>query len=533
MLYIPTFKGTSPLALSEITAHMWQTDVAANIFATMVHDGRALLQSPTGSGKTVIGGELIAKFFESKKVLFIVNKQVLVKQSYVTFLRMNLNPCIMHNTIRTASVLCETSNSYKRIRLNKKITNAVITLPETLLNNFDLINSGWAPDLIIFDEAHKSTSDIFQQLRALFPNVPYAGLTATPGRTSHDEAETLTEWYGTSIVKSKSIQNLIADGELVKPTYLQFNSEDDRIIDVWFELTRNQTNKRTIIFTSEAEHSQQICNIFTARGVAAEVITAADTKEINSQTVNQRDAILTRFAQGVTEVLVSVYALAEGFDERLARYCFICRNVGGVHTYQQIVGRVMRSHPDKSDCFVIDFGDSWKYHDPVEEYEWDLTKEVVRPSYAVVERNASVSKTLYRKKKRFWVTCICEHIYDIKKHDKCPMCDGLHGVKVSESVQDLMDLFEEHNVDVVSLVTDYAKIKDSSNLAEKLAFNARHNMTVFNKRGGREAAFYFLGRLKISDFTTKKNRKKDLKHCASPITGMSCLDGLLEVFELL
>jgi superfamily II DNA or RNA helicase len=502
------------------------------MFATLTADGRVLLQSPTGSGKTVIGGELTKKFFESKKVLFIVNKQVLVKQSYVTFIRMGLTPSILHNDIRTTSVLCERSNTYKRIRLNKKITNIVITLPETFLNNFNELN-GWTPDLIIFDEAHKATSTVFQQLRDWFPNVPYAGLTATPGRTSKDETETLTEWYGTSIVKSKSIQELIADGELVKPTYLQFSSEEARIIEVWLDLTKDQTNKRTIIFTSETAHSQQICKLFTDRGINAEVITSADTEESTSQTVNQRDISLTNFANGTTEVLVSVYALAEGFDERLARYCFICRNVGGVHTYQQIVGRVMRSHPLKTDCFVIDFGDSWKFHDPVEEHEWDLTKEILRPTYTMVERGKPVSKSLIRKKKRFWFTCECSHVFDAKKHDTCSMCGGKFNIEVSESMQDLFNVFQEYTpeVDVIKMVTDYKKLKKASNLNEKLAFNQRHGLEVFNMRGSRESAFFFLDILSVSDFTLKKNRKKDLSRCVNPCTQISCIDGLLDFLE--
>ena len=116
-----------------------------------------LLYSPTGSGKTVMSAA-VSKHFSS--VLFIVNKKILLSQSYTEFKKLDVNfdVSVFHNSIKYTI-----DGDLMSTDLESHI---LISLVETLNNN--LIDKN--PVLIIFDEAHKCTSEIYQLIRKYYNN---------------------------------------------------------------------------------------------------------------------------------------------------------------------------------------------------------------------------------------------------------------------------------------------------------------------------------------------------------------------------
>ncbi|MCH5463510.1 DEAD/DEAH box helicase family protein, partial [Lactobacillus sp. LC28-10] len=125
-----------------------------------------LLQSPAGSGKSVIIAE-IARLAVKKggTVMFMVHRKELVRQIKDSFREneVDLSQCIISTV--------------------GKIANRLDTLPK--------------PSLIITDESHHSLAKTYVKIYAHFSDVPRLGFSATPwrlnGKGLHDVYDTMVE----------------------------------------------------------------------------------------------------------------------------------------------------------------------------------------------------------------------------------------------------------------------------------------------------------------------------------------------------
>ena len=393
---------------------------------------RVLLYSPTGSGKTVMSAMAIDKAFRDKKIIFLVNLQVLIGQTYTTLKHFDLDCSVFHNEIKktvTGDVMEVYNNN----------SNIVITLIETFFNG----ELDFVPDLIIIDEAHKSTSATYQEFRDMFPEAKVLGLSASPRREANKEGESLEEWYDVMVDAAK-IRDLIDRGILAKPVYKIF-PEGTHAVNTWKEFTKDSDNKRTLVFTYDTTHSVKVLQAFTEAGISAEMVTSGSDNErlekrINTQTPNQRNAIFKRFAEGKVDVLISVMALCEGFDEKLAKYCMLLRKVAAVSLYHQMVGRVIRSHPEKSEGYILDFCENVKEHGMIEEYDWSLqqnTKHIVKSGETIYFGN-------YERKPKIFVCCEkCHNVYNATETTNCSGCGSASNITISTSIKQIIEHFEK------------------------------------------------------------------------------------------
>ena len=395
---------------------------------------KVLLYAPTGAGKTVMASAIVEKL-KPKKSIFLVNRQVLVSQSYETLIEFDLIPIVFHNTIKKTPFGVVMSDDIEN-------SNVVISLVETLDNSEIDFNV----DLIVIDEAHKSTSEMYQLLVQKYPNAMILGLSASPKRQQNKEGESLREWYDVMIV-SKTVKELIAEKRLATPKYHNF-SEDDHVVNTWLKMTSLDDNKRTIVFTSDTRHSLAVQKAFSEKGVTCEIITSGTTldgvkEEVSCQTINQRNEIFRKFRSGDIDVLISVNALCEGFDEKLAKYCFILRKIGFVSLFHQICGRVLRIHPQKSEGHIVDFYDNLKTFGPIEEYVWDMNDEGSKEA-VVVQNGDSIHYGNFVRKPKIFVTCEeCSHVYNVSENDLCPCCEKKNFVTVTASFKQLQSFFFE------------------------------------------------------------------------------------------
>ena len=383
-----------------------------------------LLYSPTGSGKTAMASAIVTFF--NTKTLFIVNRQVLLHQTYETMEAFEQSVSIFHNLITKTPSGKVMSQDYKN-------TNTLVTLVETLENN----NLDFTPELIVIDEAHKGTSAMYQALKEKFPNAMVLGLSASPKRQQNKEGECLTEWYDI-MVKGLSVKELIALKRLATPIYKSFD-KDEHVVKAWKAETKNCKNRRTIVFVSDTKHSLAVKKAFIESGVKAEIITAGsdlDTLDeiVNCQTTNQRNRIFDKFHKQEIEVLISVSALTEGFDEKKAKYCILLRKVAWVALYHQMVGRVLRWHKDKPTGVILDFAGNFDLHGAIEDYNWDMDEE----EQVVVKNNQSVPLNQYERAKRVYIACnACKHVYNCTSNISCPDCNSVNNVKIVANVEQL------------------------------------------------------------------------------------------------
>ena len=433
----------------------FQIAAKQNVLAKFKQGVRAvLLQSATASGKTVIAFDTIRDHLaedDNNKVLFLVNLQVLVGQSYDTGMLFGIKSSVLHDDIS------ETKNGESlEFDTGRKV---LITMPETMVNTMNETNKlsntaewfkfkkSWVPTLIVIDEAHKATSLMYQIIRDAFPNAFILGLTATPYRDKNKEGEHLTEWYGDNLVTTISVTELIELGRLVQPIYKQFNYENDKLVDVWKSVTADHENKSTIIFTQDTQHSLKIEEAFLSQGISAKVVTSgSDSFEevVASQSVKVRNGIYKDFDDGKITVLISVVALCEGFNCPRAHFCFLARTVGNIALYHQMIGRVLRAYEGKQEGFVCDFFNNLTTHGHIEDYQWTLKSPVVETANTNNGRELSVTE--FNRAKRVYHCCtgkkadgmVCASVYDIKKNSTCKFCNTPHDAKVTGLVSDVI-----------------------------------------------------------------------------------------------
>jgi len=361
---------------------------------------RVVLYSPTGSGKSEIGMEMIrlARSLD-KRVLFVCNRVELVTQASRRF-----------NAAKIYHGIIQGSNSGS---VDSKV----------LICSIQTLDRRGYPeaDFIVIDEAHGvAGAKSYHKLLEHYENVPVVGLTATPF------SKGLGKQFQ-NIVKAATIRELVELGFLVdcdiyapsKPdlSEVQIVAGDynktqlgiavdkaDLIGDIvthWFKLA-NQ--KPTVVFATNILHSTHIVSQFKQSGITAEHIDCYTEEE-------ERQAILGRFRDGITKIISNVGILAEGWDCPHTEVMILARPTRSLIRYIQMAGRILRPSEGKSKALILDHsGTVFELGYPTDDLPLELDMGTVREKKAM------------EVKKKMPSECIkCKYMKAPSVHT-CPMC---------------------------------------------------------------------------------------------------------------
>ncbi len=243
-------------------------------------------------------------------------------------------------------------------------------------------------DVVIVDEAHHIRAATYRRILDAYPDAAVVGMTATPCR---GDGRGLGPAFDV-LVEGPPVVDLVRDGYLV-PTRVYAPSTPDLtgvevrrgdyaenqleekvntdvlvgdIIEHWFKLAERRP---TVVFAVGVAHSVHLRDEFRRAGVNAEHIDGNTPME-------ERDHILKQLAKGVVELVCNCAVLTEGWDCPEVSCIILARPTKSVGLYRQMVGRVLRPAPGKSDCLVLDHAGAIFEHGFVDEpIEWTLKED--------------------------------------------------------------------------------------------------------------------------------------------------------------
>lgn len=308
---------------------------------------------PTGTGKTVLFSEIVSLGFKrAKKILIVVHRKELVDQ-----ITGKLNSLGIQVGLIIAGKKADNS---RIIQVASIQTLSRREHPEA--------------NLIIIDECHHSKASTYKKLWEIYPEAKFLGVTATPVRLSGEGFEDLFD----ELIQSPPVSYFIANGFLVPLKQLvgatpnlsgvkkrkgdyatsmlsNVMLDADLMANLVESYKKHALDKSTIIFAVDIDHSKSIVERFTGAGISAEHIDSTTPREL-------RTSILDEFKAKKIKILSNVEIITEGFDFPECEAVQLARPTKSLALYLQMVGRVMRPAPGKSNGIVLDNAGLWLEH---------------------------------------------------------------------------------------------------------------------------------------------------------------------------
>ncbi len=342
----------SPLRHGSIKPRDYQENAIQSILS--VNNG--ILVSPCGSGKTIIGLELIDRL--KCKTLWITHTLDLVKQS--------MNRCKEMYENEVGLIAGGKVNI-------QDITFATV---QTLVN-LDLGQLRDEFELVIVDEAHKcmGTPNRVMMFYKVITNLNAKhkyGLTATLKETKNTLDYTPIYLIGEKLheIKKEDIERINAEHVVVELDTLpsDFYLKYDRTLDyhklvdyLVFNQERNDhiinnlvkyKDRHNLILSIRNKHIEMLATELELMGYSVRTVIGSVSKE-------DREKILDEFREGKVQYLFSNYQLAkEGLDLPIADTLHLVFPIRDKVSLIQAKGRIERLYEGKNDAYVIDYLDA-------------------------------------------------------------------------------------------------------------------------------------------------------------------------------
>lgn len=328
-------------------------------------DARPILVAPTGSGKTVMGTEVVRRL--NVPTIWLAHRKELITQAMRQLESFGIRcGIIMAGFPESKSALVQVASVQTLVRRE---------IP--------------AAELLVIDECHHATAESYTSIIERNENTNILGLTATPFRL---DGRGLGNLFN-KIIVAATPKELCDRGILHAPKVWASKSPDLRgvrvvagdyqlsalserqnrpeltadIIDTW---KKRCFGKRTVCFAVDVLHSKAIVQAFNDAGVNAEHLDGSTNRD-------ERDLILLRLASGETTIVSNCMVLTEGWDLPALECAIVARPTASLNLHLQMIGRIMRAAVGKDAAIVLDHAGNHHVHGLVTrkiKYSLDDTK---------------------------------------------------------------------------------------------------------------------------------------------------------------
>jgi DNA repair protein RadD len=309
---------------------------------------RPIIQSPTGSGKTVLAAAIVEKALaKGKRVIFTVPKLSLIDQTVERF---------NEEGIRAIGVIQgyhPGTDGTQPVQVASIQTLRRRKLPEA--------------DLVLVDEAHE-VHDFYRDWmeKPEWKQIPFVGLTATPwtrgiGKLYDDliipttTAELIEKGFLSKfkvfapshpdLAGVKTVAGDYHEGQLSEVMSEAKLTAD--VVQTWLD---KGEDRPTLAFCVDLAHARKLAEEFNSRGVVCGYVDAYTDRRA-------RNELGEAFRARQVQVICSVGTLTTGIDWDV-RCIILARPTKSEILYVQIIGRGLRTGVGKDHCLILDHSDT-------------------------------------------------------------------------------------------------------------------------------------------------------------------------------
>lgn len=364
--------------MSGLKLRDYQRECINAVFLAWYRDGltRPAAVLPTGAGKTVVFSHLIQQWRgSSEEIGELGTRDLREKHGERVIVLAHRDELVDQAINKIRSTLPDSITVGKvKARSNEITADVMVCSVQTLASKrrreqlqYGEISHGEV-GLIITDECHHAAARSYQDVYEAFPNALQLGVTATLARG--DGVGLGLVWE--EVVYTRSIlwmisKNFLCDVKAVQVTAEGLDldgvrkSRGDYAVGALGEALEDSEfaaqitsayrqhggDRPGIVFTPTVPTAFQAAEAMAAGGIRTAVITGDTPRD-------DRRAAYEAFREGSVQALVNCMVLTEGFDAPWASCAVIARPTQSAPLYTQMVGRVLRTWPNKRDALVID-----------------------------------------------------------------------------------------------------------------------------------------------------------------------------------
>ena len=347
-------------------------------------DAKVMMQLPTGGGKTIIAGALLAEWLTGRrKAVWLTHRRELADQT-----------CRM---LTDTNVTAMTDVLWRPASPAPAMAGGAVILMAQTVGRRNGRDSIWgryfAEDLLVIDEAHHATAPGYERAIRQWPG-PVLGMTATPWRLSLKEGfdhlfDTLLPgpqvaelqrdgWLCHSRLVTPPLEKSIVGGQADQTgDYTETGIEQANrpyimtagVLELWRTHARGRP---TIAYAVSVGHANNLAAVFNDAGIPAKTL-LGDMNRV------ERGAVIEEFRSGRLKVLVNVVVATEGFDLPDASCIIMARPTLSLALYMQMIGRGLRPKGG-GDCLLLDAARNAFTHGLAEDpREWSLETHPPKP----------------------------------------------------------------------------------------------------------------------------------------------------------
>lgn len=316
---------------------------------------KALIISATGTGKTYLSA-FDAKAFNPKKLLFVVHRLTIAKDSRKTF----------RNVFGKDKTMGLYSGNQRDLDCDF-VFSTIQTLSKT--NHLDNFSKDHF-DYIIIDETHRSGADSYLRLIEHFEPKFLLGMTATPERTDGND---IFQLFDHNIAYEIRLSRAMEEGMLSSFHYYGISdlsidsTEVDNKSDFRFLVSSERVERiieqakfygsdngitRGLIFCSRKNEAVELSELFNARGFKTIALTGDSSEEERARTIEKLE---TDNLSEKLDYIFTVDIFNEGIDIPKINQIIMLRPTESAIIFIQQLGRGLRKVDGKAYLTVIDF----------------------------------------------------------------------------------------------------------------------------------------------------------------------------------